>query len=69
VEQDIVCDVCLEDDDYEGDEIVICELCLAATHQTCYGGNILKKLPNENVPWYCARCEVIIQQKKKCEDI
>lgn len=26
------CDVCLDGDDSEGDEIVICELCLAATH-------------------------------------
>jgi hypothetical protein len=28
----IVCDICLEDDDYEDDEIVICELCNAAAH-------------------------------------
>ena len=29
---DVVCDICLDDDDEEGDEIVICELCLVATH-------------------------------------
>ena len=34
----IVCDICLEDDDFEGDEIVICELCFSACHQSCYGG-------------------------------
>jgi hypothetical protein len=29
---DINCDICLESDDGEGDEILICDLCCAATH-------------------------------------
>ena len=29
---DIVCDVCLDDDDDEGNEIVICDNCLVAVH-------------------------------------
>lgn len=32
VNDDIVCDICLHDNDDEGNEIVICELCLAAAH-------------------------------------
>jgi hypothetical protein len=46
VEDDIVCDICLDGDDAEGDEIVICELCLAATHQRCYGGELLDAFPS-----------------------
>lgn len=52
----MICDICLEDDDFEGDEIVICDLCLGATHQTCYGGEIKDRLPQPDQPWYCARC-------------
>lgn len=67
---DIICDVCLEDDDFEGDEIVICELCSAATHQSCYGGEIKDQLPKADQPWYCARCQDLIKDKaKKCQDI
>ena len=43
--EDIVCDVCLDDDDDENNEIVICDLCLAATHQTCYGSELNKGIP------------------------
>lgn len=52
----VCCDICLDGDDSENDEIVICELCLGATHQKCYGGEIKTRLPKENEPWYCARC-------------
>lgn len=52
----IICDICLLDDDFEGDEIVICDLCSGATHQTCYGGEIKDRLPLVDQPWYCARC-------------
>lgn len=65
----IVCDVCLEDDDYENDEIVICELCNAATHQTCYGGEIFDRLPLPDQPWFCARCQVLLGNKLKCNEI
>ena len=69
MEHNIVCDVCLEEDDAEGDEIVICELCLGAVHQSCYGGDIQHRLPRDDVPWYCARCEVLIKEKKACNEI
>jgi hypothetical protein len=29
---DVACDICQDGDDEENDEIVICELCLGATH-------------------------------------
>ena len=44
-ENNIKCDVCQWEDDCEGDEIVICEMCIAATHQTCYGSEIYDRLP------------------------
>jgi bromodomain and PHD finger-containing protein 1 len=69
-EDNIVCDICLEGDDEEGDEIVICELCSAATHQACYGGEIKTQLPGPDQPWYCARCEHLIKNKTtKATDI
>ena len=43
--ENVECDVCLGDDDEEGDEIVICELCYGATHQSCHGGAIKDRLP------------------------
>jgi NuA3 HAT complex component NTO1 len=66
----IVCDVCLGDDDAEGDEIIICELCNVATHQSCYGGDIKDRLPLVNSPWFCDRCkELLSDKRKKCTDI
>ena len=53
-ENDIVCDVCLDDDDDEGNEIVICDLCLGAVHQKCYGSELLSGVPEDN--WFCVRC-------------
>ena len=32
INDDIVCDACLDDDDDEHNEIVICSLCLGAVH-------------------------------------
>lgn len=47
---------------------MICELCLGATHQTCYGGPLAKKIPNGS--WFCDRC---VELKKnpgiKCTEI
>ena len=31
-DEKVICVICLEDDDAEGDEIVICEMCYAAAH-------------------------------------
>ena len=41
VDEDIICDVCLNDIVDEGeDELVICDLCNTAVHQKCYGHEI-----------------------------
>ena len=67
-EENIVCDVCLDGDDDEGDEILICDLCQTAVHQTCYGGELLDSIPQGN--WYCARCQELINNpQKKCTEI
>ena len=66
--EDIVCDICLDDDDDENNEIVICDLCLVAVHQTCYGSELLQGVPEGN--WYCARCrELMNNPQKKCTEI
>jgi len=51
---EVICDICLDDDDDEGDEIVICDLCLVGVHQSCYGGKLKHAIPAGN--WYCDRC-------------
>ena len=40
-DEDVVCDVCLDDDDDDNNEIIICDLCLGAVHQSCYGSELL----------------------------
>ena len=40
VDEDIQCDICLEYEYEEDDFIVLCDLCNAATHQSCYGGQL-----------------------------
>ena len=65
---EIVCDVCLDDDDDDNNEIVICVLCLGAVHQSCYGSELLGSIPEGN--WYCARCrDLLTNQTKKCTEI
>ncbi len=62
----IKCDVCLWEDDCDKDELVICDMCLVATHQQCYGGEIFDTLPSGD--WFCARCVYVKQNPKvvKC---
>ena len=67
-DDNVVCDICLDDEDEEGDEIVICEMCLAATHQKCYGSELKDSVPKGE--WFCARCTHLRENpKKKCEDV
>ena len=63
-EENIVCDVCLDDNDEEGDEIMICEICFVGVHQTCYGGKFRNHLPPAEQPFYCERCEYLIQNQR-----
>jgi len=67
-DEEVVCDICLDDEDYEDDEIVICDLCLVAVHQTCYGGKLKNAIPAGS--WYCDRCQELVNNKqKKCTEI
>lgn len=56
-DEDIQCDVCLESYAEEGNEIVLCDLCNVATHQSCYGSELLKGVPVGQ--WFCQRCSVL----------
>lgn len=38
----IACDVCLSENDEANDQILICDGCNSATHQSCYGGDVYK---------------------------
>ena len=65
---EIVCDICLDPEDDDGDEIVICDLCLVGVHQTCYGGKLRHGIPKGS--WYCDRCEELVRDRtKKCTEI
>jgi NuA3 HAT complex component NTO1 len=60
VDEDIVCDICLDNKiiEEDDDEIVLCDLCNVAVHQTCYAHDIYDKLPEGN--WYCNRCKFLL---------
>ena len=53
INEDARCDICLGDDDNEGDEMVFCDGCNVVAHQTCYGRDICHNLPNEHDLWFC----------------
>lgn len=60
-DENINCDACL--DDYAGenneDDLVICDNCNAAVHQSCYGHNLLDEFPKGD--WFCERCEHLLK--------
>eukprot|EP00347_Sterkiella_histriomuscorum_P014716 403359825 len=67
-DEDIQCDVCLEFDHEDEDQIVICDLCNVAVHQSCYGGDIINQIPVGN--WYCERCTILVRNREmKCDSI
>ena len=55
---DIMCDVCLDDffDEDEQDDLVMCDGCNVAVHQSCYGHEIRKNRPQDHESWFCERC-------------
>ena len=68
LDENIVCDICLDDEDDDGNEIIVCDLCLVAVHQTCYGSEIIKSVPKGD--WFCARCRDLKQNpNKRCTEI
>ncbi|TNV83487.1 hypothetical protein FGO68_gene8485 [Halteria grandinella] len=65
---DIQCDICLDYEHDDEDQIVICDLCNAAGHQSCYGGDIIDRIPDGN--WFCERCKVLVEDRNlKCTEI
>ena len=68
-EDEMVCDVCLDDDDDEGNEILICDMCLGAVHQKCYGSELLSGVPEED-NWFCLRCKHLKQNEQiECNQV
>lgn len=68
IDEDIQCDICLDFEYEEGDEIVICEMCNVGVHQTCYGGELVDGIPNGE--WFCQRCvQLRKDQTLTCRDI
>ena len=57
VEEDIVCDVCMNDRKCEitGDDLVMCDKCNVAVHMNCYGHDLLQGFPTTD-EWFCVRC-------------
>ena len=56
-DSEILCDSCLDDfnDEENHDDLVICEKCNAAVHQTCYGRGLhANGFPQGE--WFCERC-------------
>ena len=64
-EEGMVCDICLDEEGEEDDQILICELCLVAVHQSCYGREIVSQIPVGE--WYCERCSFLIKHEKDKE--
>ena len=44
-EKDVLCDICLEYEYEDNDEIIFCDLCNAAAHRTCYGSELIDSIP------------------------
>ena len=57
IEEDIVCDVCMNDRKCEetGDDLVMCDKCNVAVHMQCYGHDLLQGFPTTD-EWFCVRC-------------
>ncbi|CDW76823.1 phd zinc finger-containing protein [Stylonychia lemnae] len=67
-DEDIQCDVCLEYEYEDDDQIVMCDLCNVGVHQSCYGSDLTHGVPVGN--WYCERCSVLLRNRDmKCTEI
>jgi hypothetical protein len=54
------CDVCLSKENEEDDPLCICELCLVVVHPSCYRRDLYEQDPEDENPWFCARCNYIL---------
>eukprot|EP00347_Sterkiella_histriomuscorum_P015406 403357142 len=70
-DEDVRCDVCLQYSSEDTDQIIICELCCGAVHQSCYKKELCEKVPDGD--WLCQRCQHTIKQHrdiiKKSQDL
>ncbi|CAI2384265.1 unnamed protein product [Moneuplotes crassus] len=66
-DEDVVCEVCQSGVGYEGDEILFCEGCMIAVHQSCYGSEIAQDLPKTD--WFCHRCVYSINSCIKPKEV
>ncbi|KAL4481568.1 hypothetical protein ABPG74_007657 [Tetrahymena malaccensis] len=53
------CEVCLIKEGMQQDDLIFCELCNGLVHQSCYGGELLDSIPEND--WYCERCREYIK--------
>ncbi|KAL4486117.1 hypothetical protein ABPG72_012170 [Tetrahymena utriculariae] len=53
------CEVCLIKEGMQQDDLIFCELCNGLIHQSCYGGELLDSIPEND--WYCERCREYIR--------
>ncbi|CDW78234.1 phd zinc finger-containing protein [Stylonychia lemnae] len=61
-DQNIRCDICLQYQSEDQDQLVICELCLVSVHQSCYGLDLEKSIPDHE--WFCQRCQDLTKNPK-----
>ena len=48
IDENITCDICLQKETVEQNEIILCELCNIGVHQFCYGEPIMNKIPDNS---------------------
>ncbi|CAI2367306.1 unnamed protein product [Moneuplotes crassus] len=65
-DESVKCEICMNGDTTEEEEILLCDLCNGAVHQSCYGRDIEYNIPDGD--WFCERCNEIVATKKipKC---
>jgi len=67
------CDICLSKENEEDDPLCVCDLCLVVVHPSCYRRDLYEQDPDDENPWYCARCNFLLYQqaitgKPLCKD-
>eukprot|EP00347_Sterkiella_histriomuscorum_P000589 403375267 len=60
-DENVKCEICLQFESEDQDQIVLCNLCLCSVHQSCYGKELAKGLPEDE--WICYRCQMLIKDK------
>lgn len=61
-EENWFCDICLDAEGAEDEDLAICELCLVVVHPSCYRRELYEQDPSDDSPWYCQRCIYLIDK-------